>query len=90
MEWKIGLSRQAEKFLSRNHLPDEFVSEALSKAIRKSSGEAVSVDLRRLSGDWEGFYRVRVGKKRLIFSVDMHKKTLFVEVIDFRGGAYKH
>ena len=89
MNWRIGISRQAEKFLSHNHLPDEFLFEPLKKAIARFSGDAVAVDLKRLSGEWEGFYRIRVGKVRIIFSADVYEHNIFVEVIDYRGGAYK-
>lgn len=89
MDWSIGVSRQAEKFLSHNHLPDSFLSESLTKAILRFSGEAVVVDLRRLSGEWEGFYRIRVGKIRIIFSANMREHNIFVEVVDYRGRAYK-
>ena len=40
MEWEIALSRQAEKFLAKNHLPDEFVIAPLRKAISKFFGES--------------------------------------------------
>ena len=45
MEWEIALSRQAEKFLAKNHLPDEFVIAPVEKALRKFFGasEPVSV-----------------------------------------------
>jgi len=89
VSWRIGISRQAEKFLSRNHLPDEFLFSPLSKAVARFSGEAIAIDMVRLSGEWEGFYRIRVGRIRIIFSADMHGHALFVEVIDYRGGAYK-
>jgi mRNA-degrading endonuclease RelE of RelBE toxin-antitoxin system len=89
MDWDIGISRQADKFLSRNHMPDDFLRDPLAKAVARFSGEPVRVDLKRLSGEWEGFYRVRVGKIRIIFSADMRKRSLFVEVIDYRDSVYK-
>lgn len=89
MEWQISLSRQAEKFLARNHLADTFVTEQISKAILKFSGETVALDVRRLAGVWSGHYRIRSGKIRIIFSVDFYEKRISVEVVDFRGSAYK-
>ena len=89
MDWEIALSRQAEKFLARNHLPDEFVTVPVLKAIRKFFGESVSVDVKRLSGQWEGYYRVRSGKIRIIFAFNAEKRRAFVEVIDYRGDVYK-
>ena len=89
MDWRIDVSRQAEKFLSQNHLPDSFFLDPLAKAVLKFSGKTVAIDLRRLSAEWEGFYRIRIGKIRIIFSADMYERSIFVEVIDYRGGAYK-
>lgn len=89
MEWQISLSRQAEKFLARNHLADTFVTDLISKAIRKFSGETVALDLRRLTGKWSDQYRIRTRKIRIIFSIDFYEKQVLVEVVDFRGSAYK-
>ena len=91
MEWEIALSRQAEKFLAKNHFPDEFVIAPVGKALRKFFGESesVSVDVKRLSGAWDGYYRVRSGRIRIIFSFDAEKQRAFVEVVDYRGDVYK-
>lgn len=89
MEWDISLSRQAEKFLAKNHLPDGFVLVPIGKAMRKLFGERVSVDIKRLSGAWNGYYRVRYGKVRIIFDFDAEKRSVFVEVVDYRGDVYK-
>lgn len=89
MEWQISLSRQAEKFLARNHLPDTFVIDLISKAILKFSGETVALDLRRMIGVWSGHFRIRSGKIRIIFSIEFYRKKVLIEVVDFRGSAYK-
>lgn len=89
MNWEISLSRQAEKFLAKNHLPDEFVAALIGKAIKKFFGESVSVDMKQLSGAWAGYYRIRSRKVRIIFSFDAEKRRAFVEVIDYRGDVYK-
>jgi len=52
-------------------------------------GETVAVDLRKTSGKWAGYYRVRVGKIRIIFSVDFDGQKILIEVIDNRGSAYR-
>ena len=89
MNWEISLSRQAEKFLSQRHLPDEFAIKPVRLAIRKLRGEMVAINLKRLSGKWAGCYRVRIGKIRIIFSIDFDEQKILVEVIDNRGGAYR-
>ncbi len=89
MDWEIGLSHQAEKFLAKNHLSDQFVIVPIGKAMRKLFGEPASVDIRRLSGAWAGYYRIRSGKIRIIFSFDAEERQVFVEVVDYRGNVYK-
>ncbi|PIQ68071.1 MAG: hypothetical protein COV91_06110 [Candidatus Taylorbacteria bacterium CG11_big_fil_rev_8_21_14_0_20_46_11] len=89
MDWAISLSRQAEKFLARNHIVDAFVTEQILKALRKFSGKIVALDIRQMTGVWSGHFRIRSGKIRLIFSVDFYEKKVLVEVVDFRGNVYK-
>jgi mRNA interferase RelE/StbE len=89
MDWKIFLSSQADKFLERRHLSDEFAIEPIRRAIRKLRGETVTINLKRLTGKWTGYYRVRVGKIRVIFSVDFEERTVFIEVVDNRGSVYQ-
>lgn len=88
MDWEIDLSRQAEKFLAKNHLPDEFVIVPIGKAMKKLFGESASVDIKRLSGAWAGYYRISSGKIRIVFSFDAEERRVFVEVVDYRGNVY--
>ena len=89
MNWEIGLSRQAEKFLRQRRLTDEFAVKPVRLAIRKLRGETVAINLKRLSGKWAGCYRVRVGKIRIIFSIDFDGQKILIEVVDNRGGVYR-
>ena len=51
--------------------------------------EAVNIDIRKLVGTWEGYYRIRVSKIRIIFAISKESKEIFVEKVDHRGGVYK-
>jgi len=42
-----------------------------------------------MKGDWEGFYRLRVGRVRLIFTVDIASNDVEVYAIGNRGDVYK-
>ena len=42
-----------------------------------------------MRGDWEGFYRLRVGKMRVIFIVDFDSAELEIYTIGARGDVYK-
>jgi len=65
------------------------VKEELKKFLIKIRGGDVNIDLKKLVGDWEGYYRLRKGRLRIIFEVNKNEKVLFIERIDFRGDVYK-
>jgi mRNA interferase RelE/StbE len=88
MKWRIDYSRDAEKFIEKQNIRIE-VREELKKFLMKMKGEDVNIDLKKLSGEWEGYYRLRKGKLRIIFEPNKTDKVLFVERIDFRGDVYK-
>jgi mRNA interferase RelE/StbE len=88
MKWRIDYSRDAEKFIEKQNIRLE-VREELKKFLMKMKGENVNIDIKKLSGEWEGYYRLRKGKLRIIFGPNKTDKVLFVERIDFRGDVYK-
>ena len=89
MVWEIGFSKQAENFLKQHHLPSGFAIEPIRKVIRRLQGEIVAINIKRLSGKWEGCSRVRVGKNRIIFSINFEKQIVLIEIIDNRSDAYR-
>jgi mRNA interferase RelE/StbE len=88
MKWEIGFSREAEKFLKRENIRSEAVAE-ITKFLKRMKGEPVSVDIKKLKGDWQGFYRIRKGKLRIIFELSFDDHLIYVTRIDQRGGVYK-
>ncbi len=88
MKWRIDYSRDTEKFIQKQDIHNE-VREELEKFLKKIHGGNVNIDLKKLGGNWEGYYRLRKGKLRIIFEVNKIDKVLFVEKIDFRGDIYK-
>ena len=89
MNWTISLSREAEKFLARNHIERNKVFALIKLALQKFSGGVANVDIRKLKGRWRGFYRIRRGDLRVIASFDFDRFYIFIEVVDWRGNAYK-
>jgi mRNA interferase RelE/StbE len=90
MRWRIDYSKDAEKFIYKQNIREE-VKEELKKFLLKIKGENINIniDLKKLTGDWIGYYRLRKGKLRIIFEVNKAEKILFVEKVDFRGDIYK-
>jgi mRNA interferase RelE/StbE len=89
MKWYIDFSADSLKFLKRNNLTEEFIIEKIRFALRKFQGEDVNVDIKKLKGEWEGFYRIRVGRLRIIVEFQFEYYRVYIEEIDWRGSAYK-
>jgi mRNA interferase RelE/StbE len=88
MKWRIDYSKDAEKFVQKQNIREE-VRKELKKFLLKVKGENINIDLKKLAGNWTGYYRLRKGKLRIIFEVRRSEKALFIEEIDFRGDVYK-
>lgn len=88
MKWRIEYSRHAERFINKHNVRDE-VREELKKVLLKIKGENVNIDIKKLSGEWKGYLRVRKGKLRIIFELVKKENIIFVERIDNRGEVYK-
>ncbi|MCH8986591.1 type II toxin-antitoxin system RelE/ParE family toxin [Patescibacteria group bacterium] len=89
MSWRIETSKDAEKFLEKNELTIKEVKELVVKTIRYFQGEDTNVDIKKLKGKWKGFYRVRIGRIRIITEFDFENSVVFIEEIDWRGNVYK-
>jgi mRNA-degrading endonuclease RelE of RelBE toxin-antitoxin system len=88
MTWTIEYSRDADRFIQAEGIQGE-VNKQIDGFLRKLFGESVNIDVKKLKGEWKGYFRIRKGRLRIIFSLDTSYRSLHVEKIDFRGDAYK-
>ncbi len=89
MKFSVDFSASSLKFLKENALEEGFVLEKLNFALRKFRGEDANIDIKKLKGAWEGFYRIRVGKLRIIVEFQFEQNRAYIEEIDWRGNVYK-
>jgi len=89
MNWQIDFHGRALKFLRTNKIPQNEILEVIKKALRKFQGEDVNIDISKLKGKWLGFHRIKIGKLRIVAEFNFDKKRVYIEVIDWRGRAYK-
>ena len=89
MKWRIDFSKDSLKFLEKNNLKEDFLIEKIKLALRKFKGEDINIDIKKLRGKWEGFYRIRFGKLRIIAEFQFEYYRAYIERIDWRGSAYK-
>jgi mRNA interferase RelE/StbE len=85
--YSIELSRKAAKSYQK---ADNVTIKRLNLAFSKLSEDPFRhYSIKKLSGELEGSFRLRLGNMRIIFSVDDNKKVVYIEVIGFRGDVYK-
>ena len=83
MSWRIDFSPASLKFLSQNNLDEDLILEKIGLALRRVQGEHVNVDIKKLKGEWQGFYRIRSGKLRAIVEFQFSLQRVYIEVIDW-------
>ena len=88
MKWKVEYSKEAKKFINDQNIWSE-VRSGMRKFLQKMKGKNVNIDLKKLVGKWKGYYRIRIGKIRVIFDVSKESREIFVEKVDYRGRVYK-
>jgi mRNA interferase RelE/StbE len=89
---KVVISKDAGKFLENLTPKDKERIKDKLKILVTAIEESGSIpfkelDIKTLKGDWKGWQRMRLGKIRVIFSVQPDELQIFE--IDFRGDIYK-
>ncbi|HDH04008.1 MAG TPA: type II toxin-antitoxin system RelE/ParE family toxin [Candidatus Campbellbacteria bacterium] len=76
------------KFIEKENITEGDVVEVARKTILKFQGEDLNVDIKKLKGKWTGFYRIRIGKLRIIAEFNFDNFSVLIEEIDWRGRVY--
>ena len=85
--YRIELSRKAAKVYQK---ADTVTTRRLNLAFSRLSEDPFRhSNIKKLSGELEGSFRLRLGNMRIIYSVDDNKRVVYIEVIGFRGDVYK-
>jgi mRNA interferase RelE/StbE len=88
MKWEIEYSKRADNFIEEHRIKD-IVRESIKNFVLKITGANINIDIKRLKGEWAGYHRIRKGKIRIILKPNIESKSVFVDVVDFRGNVYK-
>ena len=89
MNWKIEVKPTAEKYYRKLNKPTKKrIKEALRK-LEESNNPLFHENVRALTGELKGDYRLRVGDWRIVFTLDRERKVIYVYAILPRGEAYK-
>jgi mRNA interferase RelE/StbE len=88
LSWTIKVSSHAERYFKKL---DKKLRQRLKKellVLADSENPLDNKDVKPLTGDLRGFYRLRIGGYRVIFSLVKEEKVIAVVNIVPRGDAY--
>jgi mRNA interferase RelE/StbE len=88
MKWSVEYSKRAHAFIEEHHIEAK-VTDSIRDFILKITGSSINIDVKKLKGEWAGYYRIRKGKIRIILKPDSETGTVFVDIVDFRGSVYR-
>jgi mRNA interferase RelE/StbE len=90
----VKFRKEAIKFLQKA-LPEDTsriqaqLNQLLIAVEEQGSIPFTDLDIKKMKGEWEGFYRLRVGKIRIIFTLSNDFEGIEVYTIGARGDVYK-
>lgn len=88
MNWKIEVKPNAEKqYLELDKKMKKRIKKLLSQ-LEESENPFFNINVKSLTGELRGDYRLRVGKWRILFTPDKKRKVLYVYAIIPRHKAY--
>jgi mRNA interferase RelE/StbE len=90
----IKFRKSAIKFLEKTDPGDvEKIREKLNQLLTSIENQGVipftEMDIKKMKGDWEGFYRLRIGNIRILFTVNSSLSEIEIYTIGSRGDVYK-
>lgn len=90
----IRFRKQAVKFIEKaDPVILSRIQEKLKQLVTSVEEQSVvpftELDIKQMKGEWEGFYRLRIGKIRLIFTVTIASGDIEIYAIGNRGDIYK-
>lgn len=84
---KVIIHRHAAKYLKR--LPKESRQRIKNILLELKQNPGGQPGVRQMVGEWDGYYRIRKGKLRIIYWFDEKQDVVYVDHIGPRGDVYK-
>ena len=88
MSWSIRVSSIAEKYFKRLDKKLQRKIKEKLLALSRQQNPLENVQVRALTGELKGFYRLRIGDYRIIFALLEEEKVIAIVNILPRGDAY--
>lgn len=85
MAWLVEFSKEAEDDFSSL---DKEIQRRIVAKLEWFEENFNNITPLALSADWAGFYKIRVGNYRIIYTILKEKEAIVVEAVDHRSGIY--
>ncbi|MBM4463929.1 MAG: type II toxin-antitoxin system RelE/ParE family toxin [Chloroflexi bacterium] len=86
MGYRVEFLAEAEADLTRL---DATVRERIFRRVKWLSENFESITPKPLSGEFKGYYKLRVGDYRVIYSVSAQSKLILIRLVGHRRDIYK-
>ena len=85
--YKVLIGKKAVKFLVKLNVKSyRIISDAINKLA--SFREVKNLDVKPLKGKYAGMWRLRIGSRRVLFTVNEVNKEIKIWIIEDRGDVY--
>ena len=90
---KLKFSKNAIKFLKKLSKKEQLkikqkLKDLDSSITKNNTIPFQELDIKTLVGSWKDYLRLRVGKIRIIFKIDLVNNEIYIYDIDYRGNIY--
>ncbi len=86
MDWSLEITKAAEKDIKRLAHP---VRQRIFDKLEWLQNNFKAITPTPLHGEFKGFYRLRIGEWRVIYSVERSARLIIIHLIDRRDRIYK-
>lgn len=85
--YKVLIGKKAAKFLAKlNAKSYRIISDAINRLV--SFREVKNLDVKPLKGKFDNMWRLRVGSRRVLFTINEGDKEIKIWIIEDRGDVY--
>lgn len=86
MKYRIIIPKKIHKFILKQENSETILLKLQLLKYFKTQ-EKLNLDIKIMKGSYKGYYRLRIGQIRFIFTI-IANKIIFLEKADFRGKVY--
>ncbi len=89
MKYDVQISNLVKKAIRKRLISYEQLLRIVDDFLYWLEGKDINIDVKKLSGEWQGFYRIRYGRFRIVLIPRYEDEIVYVQQVAERGKAYK-